>query len=421
MLTHTLQKLGLALLLKGAMTLHAAAGNVAYIHGDVAPNGNVPSGSAAPFHQMLLTDTGARGMSQYAAAVRGQGHTIGQYYDQATNMNRAFLDQFDVVVFGLHQKIWSGGEKSALDGWIRDGGSILIYSDSASGGNFQFVGIANNTGQTAVNNILTQYGMQVTVDLAGGTRAYRPDGTSSNPIVQGNPIFEGEGVSPVAVDRNAGVEVLYPFEDTFKVSGSNNLNIKTQGITINNPRYAALAWKSVGSGKVMAQFDRQPMWNNGEGSSIQRRDNLTIQTRIINFLAGNGGNNGGSFQAGITISLQGSNGKFVSSENGNGGMTCNRNAVGAWEKFTVGNGSNGTFTLQGNNGKFVSSENGNQAITCNRNAVGGWERFTVTVNGNELTLKGNNGEYVSSENGTQPMNCNRGAVGAWERFTWKVE
>jgi len=421
MFKNTLKKLAFPFLLKGAIAMHATAGSVAYIHGDVAGNGTIPSGSAAPFHQMLLTDTGARGTSRYAAAVRSQGHTINQHYDRATNLNRSFLDQFDVVVFGLHQKIWSNSEKNALDGWLRDGGSILIYSDSAAGGDFRSVGLTNNTGQRAVNNLITQYGMQVTVDLAGGTRAYRPVRNSSNPIIQGQPIFEGEGVSPVAVDRNAGVEILYPFEDSFKVSGSNNINIRTQGITINNPRYAALALQNVGNGKVMAQFDRQPMWNNGEGSSIQRRDNLTIQTRIINFLVGSGNTPGGGFRAGITISLEGNNGRFVSSENGARPMNCNRNSVGAWERFVVENGPNGTFTLKGNNNQFVSSENGARSMNCNRNAVGAWERFTVTVTGNQLTLQGNNGRFVSSENGARSMNCNRNSVGAWERFTWRIE
>jgi len=133
----------------------------------------------------------------------------------------------------------------------------------------------------------------------------------------------------------------------------------------------------------------------------------------------NGGENNTDFRAGITISLKGNNGLFVSSENGSSPMNCNRSSSAAWEKFEVGSGPNGTFTFK-NQGKFISSENGRRAITCNRNSPNSWERFTVTINGDSLTLKGSNGAYISSENGTSNMSCNRSSAGAWERFTWNI-
>lgn len=110
------------------------AKNIAYIYGDVAEDGTVPSGSANPFHQMLLTDTGRRGCSIFKEMVESKGHTITQYYDQETELTAEFLSQFDLIIFSLHQKQWSVAEKAALDSWIRAGGSIFIYSDSASGG-----------------------------------------------------------------------------------------------------------------------------------------------------------------------------------------------------------------------------------------------------------------------------------------------
>lgn len=114
--------------------------NIAYIHGDVAPDGTVPSGTAEPYDQMLLTDSGTTGLSMFKTMVEAEGHTISQYYDQTTTLNAALLNQFDVVIFSLHQKIWSATEKSALDSWVRAGGGILIYSDSASGGLWREVG-----------------------------------------------------------------------------------------------------------------------------------------------------------------------------------------------------------------------------------------------------------------------------------------
>lgn len=272
-----------------ACAQNLAAKSVAYIYGDVAEDGSIPSGAAAPFHQMLLTDTGNRGCSQFKAMVEGEGYTISQYYDQATTLNAAFLNPFDVVIFGLHQKVWPAAEQAALDTWLQAGGGIMMYSDSAAGGHYGQVGINNPTGQTAVNSILSNYGMQVTVDQGGGVRAYRPISNSDNPIIWNEPVFEGEGVSPVAIDPFGDAVALYPFDDTYKVAGS-SISIDARNVTISNPEWAVMAYCPVGQGSVIATFDRQPMWNNGEGSDIDMRDNREILRRIVRYLARDYGN-----------------------------------------------------------------------------------------------------------------------------------
>jgi len=267
-----------------AFASSASAEQIAYIYGDVAANGNIPSGSQAPYDQMLITDEGATGLSQFRSLVESQGHNISQYYDANTELTSNFLNQFDVVIFGLHQKRWSAAEKNALDVWIRGGGGMLTYSDSASGGRFNLVGAQNPVGQRTVNNLISQYGMQVTVDQAHGVKAVRPGPDNNHPIVEGRLIIEGEGVSPVAVDRNAGVQILIPYEDQDRVSGALTLPHR-QNITINNPLFATLALRPLDQGNIIVMFDRQPMWNAGPGSSINRRDNREILTRTINFLA----------------------------------------------------------------------------------------------------------------------------------------
>ncbi|CAA6679344.1 MULTISPECIES: PKD domain-containing protein [unclassified Lentimonas] len=260
---------------------------VAYIHGDVSEGGAVPSGSEAPFNQMLLSDTGNEGLSAFEDLVQEQALRIDAYYDQDTTLDASFLNQFDVVIFGLHQKIWSASEKAALDAWLRAGGGMLIYSDSASGGRFNIVGAQNPVGQTVVNNLISDYGMQVTVDQANGVRAYRAGSEQNYPIVWDQAVLEGEGVSPVAVDPNGAGLVLIPYvnDPTYRVSGDAIIN-HTQNVTITNPDYAALAWAYVGQGDLIVMFDRQPMWNNGGGSNIQKRDNALILKRLVRFLSG---------------------------------------------------------------------------------------------------------------------------------------
>ncbi|MGJ8726573.1 MAG: malectin domain-containing carbohydrate-binding protein [Roseibacillus sp.] len=286
----------LFLLLLGLSTLQGAK-SVAYIYGDVAGNGDVPSGQNAPYDQMLLTDTGDTGLSQFKSLVEAQGYSISQHYDQATTLNAGFLASFDVVIFGLHQKIWSVGEQAALDDWIKAGGGILMYSDSAAGGFFGSpgVGIKNQTGQAAVNSILANYGMEVAVDQAGGTRAYEPDADSSNPIIWDQPVFEGEGVSPVAIEPNGPAMALISLGAANRVSNG-NLAIDPVGVTIVNPIWAAIGLAEVEEGNVMALFDRQPIWNGGDGSDITKRDNEEILRRIVRYLARDYGNSPEWFQ-----------------------------------------------------------------------------------------------------------------------------
>ncbi|MDX1679881.1 MAG: malectin domain-containing carbohydrate-binding protein, partial [Akkermansiaceae bacterium] len=262
--------------------------SIAYIHGDVSEDGSIPSGSDPAYDQMLLTDSGPTGLSEFKAMVEAEGYTITQHYDAETTLNAEFLNQFDVIVFGLHQKLWSAAEKTALDAWLREGGGALFYSDSAAGGKWSIVGAQNPVGQSAVNNVISAYGMEVLVDQADGVKAYRSGPDATHPVVFDRPILEGEGVSPLAVDPASDVEILIPYVDDpdYKVSG-NATTQHTQNITISNPQYAALATVGIGNGRLMAMFDRQPMWNDGPGSDIDMRDNRTILMRVVDYLAGN--------------------------------------------------------------------------------------------------------------------------------------
>jgi len=251
------------------------AADVAYIHGDIAPDGTIPSGPADPYDQMLLTDTGNTGLSMFKQMVESQGHTISQFYDADTTLSSNFLANYDVVIFGLHQKLWSAEEKNTLNDWLELGGGMLIYSDSASGGFFREVGAQNTVGQTVTNNLIGQYGMQVTVDQAAGRE--EETGMVSLPGLNlANLTLQGEGVSPVAVSDNQNIQILIPFTETVS---------KDQNITIPNPIYAALALRTVGNGHVTVMFDRQPMWNGGPGSDITKFNNREILRRLINFLA----------------------------------------------------------------------------------------------------------------------------------------
>lgn len=131
----------------------------------------------------------------------------------------------------------------------------------------------------------------------------------------------------------------------------------------------------------------------------------------------NGGGGGGGTPSGDFVSIQGNNGKYVSSENGTKAMMCNRTSVAAWEKFTIVDAGNGKIALKGNNGKYVSN---GSPMWCNVSSITNAAKFTkVNVGGGKIALKGSNNKYVSSENGLKPMNCNRDKAQGWEKFTLK--
>lgn len=255
----------------------SSAATLVYVHGRISSDGDVlPEGQGEPYDPMLLDDTGSKGLSTFKMAVESDGHSISSVRDINLTLNDAFLVDIDVLIFGLHQKLWSSNEKQALDRWLRSGGGMLIYSDSASGGAFNRVGAQNLVGQSVTNNLIGAYGMEVTVDQADGTTAHTAQTGASISAIAGR-VLEGEGVSPVAIAAsNPLVEVLIPYERAVT---------KRQGLTITDPLFAALALRPVAEGHVVVMFDRQPMWNNGPGSDIGQRDNALVLRAIVNFLA----------------------------------------------------------------------------------------------------------------------------------------
>jgi chitinase len=45
--------------------------------------------------------------------------------------------------------------------------------------------------------------------------------------------------------------------------------------------------------------------------------------------------------------------------------------------YAFDNGIGQTVTIKGSDGKYISSENGTQAMTCNRMIAQGWESFGI--------------------------------------------
>ncbi len=218
--------------------------------------------------------------------------------------------------------------------------------------------------------------------------------------------------------RNGVWEALITFGD--KNFAHDRMSVRTQGesrtrvtnLNTNARQFLNRKFEvEVRNGKLAIEF-----FDNG-GSDANWVINRLKITRLRN-LPNN--NNNSNAPIGSVVSFQGNNGKFVSSENGNSPITCNRDRVGAWERFTVVDAGGGKIALKGNNGKYVSSENGANEMTCNRTRIGEWEKFSWGTNNGGVTLRGNNNRFVSSESGRSPMTCNRERANAFERFNVNV-
>ncbi len=98
--------------------------------------------------------------------------------------------------------------------------------------------------------------------------------------------------------------------------------------------------------------------------------------------------NGGPLVNGDPVNLRSANGPFVVAEGGGGReVLANRTVAGAWETFVIlkVRGSSGTeirhgdsVALKASNGQYVVAEGGGGgAVNANRNAIGAWETFTL--------------------------------------------
>jgi glucosylceramidase len=127
-------------------------------------------------------------------------------------------------------------------------------------------------------------------------------------------------------------------------------------------------------------------------------------------------------------------GKFVSAENGGGGVVdANRDAASTWETFTLYDINGGDLVsgdlvnLAAANGQFVSAENGGGGVlNANRTTPLDWETFAVTkisgsgtlVDGDQVSLSTKTlGDYVSALNGGgSTLAATATTASGWEAF-----
>ncbi|MBU2951776.1 DUF4350 domain-containing protein [Tamlana agarivorans] len=260
------------------------AQNIVYVYGDVSETGIIPSGKEHPFHQMRLIDEGRYGMSQFKEALEETGVNITEVYDASTTFDTDFLKNVDVLILGSNQKVFSKTEIKAVHNWVKQGGGLIVWSDSAFGGHYKHVGIDNTLGRDSDNQITEAFGMHFLTDNGGGNyliTTYEKDHFINNYNKNGGIRFRGEGVSFVRISSPA--KVLAKAQDA-GLGGELKVN-KIDGI-FNPNTDVTLAIAEINKGRVLGLFDRNMMWNAGDGSQITHSDNKEFAQRIVLWAAG---------------------------------------------------------------------------------------------------------------------------------------
>lgn len=266
---------------------------VLYLYGYVTkegvfyPDGNIPEDAPPPFHQMRLYVDGIPGaldFTQFREALEEVGFDLEERYDASVDLaDPDFLGDYKVIILGSNQHRFTQAEADAVAEWVKQGGGLVAWSDSAMGGLFSEpnVGIGNTKGLDSNNDLTAQFGMEFLPDRGGGVftvsawdeahfiNDYQVISDAGQDI---GVEFEGEGVSPIIVTEPAIRLASVP-----------------KGAT--TPQEAAVCYAEIGRGRVLGTFDRNTFWNTGgPGTDITKKDNREFTQRIILWVAGFGGN-----------------------------------------------------------------------------------------------------------------------------------
>jgi hypothetical protein len=180
--------------------------------------------------------------------------------------------------------VFSKAEAEAVHHWVELGGGLVAWSDSAFGGDFGKVGIANTAGRDSNNAITEPLGMHFLTDNGGGNyliSTYTENHFLNNYNRKGGLRYRGEGVSCVRVSPPA--RMLAPLQDG---GLGGKLKVNQIDAPFNPQTDAALAVAEIGTGRVIGIFDRNCFWNAGAGTRLSHVDNREFAQRLVVWAAG---------------------------------------------------------------------------------------------------------------------------------------
>lgn len=251
-----------------AQSKQATSTRVLYLYGSVPP----------AIHQMRLSDIGKRGMSQFKAALVDVGLQLTEARDANVTLNRETLNRYKVLILGSNNRRFTRTEQEAVAAWVRGGGGLVAWSDSAFGGDYAEGELGNTIGARSDSDLTAQFGMRFLRDNGAGVftiRRYQADHYLNNFDRNGGVVFRGEGVSLIRTREPANILARLQQGGS---SGTVRLNKLDGEITEAD---AAIAVARVGQGRVVGTFDRNSFWNAGEGTRLSEVNNREYAQRLI--------------------------------------------------------------------------------------------------------------------------------------------
>ncbi|WNJ20432.1 T9SS type A sorting domain-containing protein [Pontibacter sp. G13] len=200
--------------------------------------------------------------------------------------------------------------------------------------------------------------LQPTITLNGQTVSYSGDVIRGYDQANRSRFF---GILEIPVDmsylNNGTNAITVKFPDNGGHVTSVILQVETLGDPVVPVPGPIVTFQNVGSGKFMsAQNPNQLVTVLAAGA--------TEQFEVINL-------DGGALTEGF-VALKGSNGQYVSSQDGATEMTCTSTTVGSLEEFSLVDQGDGTYAIQGNNGLYLREN-----MLCTSPSVSTWQKWTV--------------------------------------------
>ena len=277
-------------------TSNLAAQNILFVRGADRSGGFLEAGNDTQLTEHLAdifneqTFGGNHGWGELRQALENAGFTPTQMTETAENgsgpsngiaieFQNIDLSQYDVIVFGSNNAVYSNEAIDAVENFIRGGGGALFISDANFGSDWAD---APNSDQ----QFLDRFDLVMNQDR--GTYILRRSQGDFNapdhPILAGVDAFDGEGVSPIVAMN----------ESDALVGAKNQTRVNTPPFDNNNrgqlrpvtPLDGVLTVLEPGVGRLAGHFDRNTFFNDGgAGTNINRFDNETYAINLFTWLS----------------------------------------------------------------------------------------------------------------------------------------
>ena len=233
------------------------------------------------------TSTKNHGWKEFSDSLIQNGYTTAEISEgpggSPVPLDQMNLSQYDVIVFGSNNAVYTNSQIQAFTDYIIAGGSALFISDANFG---EYWADAPNSDQQFIG----QFGWTMNQDR--GTYSVTSENfvESSHPILSGINRFDGEGVSPITLSNNnvPGVSstIITRVPAGQQVRRNNSSGTGQGSSSLATANDATLIVAEVGLGRIAGHFDRNTFFNlNGAGTNINRFDNKAYAINLFTWLS----------------------------------------------------------------------------------------------------------------------------------------